>query len=539
MNVAEVAAPTVERVGSPLPQAWRRSGLLTVSALVALTVVGAVLRVAVAHQSLYADELATYWLITTHGFRGVISALYSTHDEITPPLSFLAFWVTAHLGHSPELVRLPSLLAGILTIPLVYLVGLRTIGRAGALVAAALTAFSPFMIYYSTEARAYGLMMFLVTLSTLAMLTAVDTRRARWWVLYGVCSCAAFYTHYTSMFVLAIQFLWLVWRHPEARRRAVLANICAIAAVLPWTGGLINDFNSPTTKILSALSPFTARAVGLDLEGWALGYPYITSVDLTELPGTFAIVLLCCGVLAASLGIATRSLREGARSTLARVDDRVLLVIALALATPLGEAIFSLISTHLFGVRNLASSWPPFALSLAALLVSAGPRLRFVAVALAVGSFVIGAAKMLDEKYQRPNYGAPAALIARQARPGDVVIDETGVISPGPLTPLDVALHRPIDVVRAGAPVERDHPFGFFDPIVPLQDAIREAVGAARGARIFVVVYPSHQVKAFRERATLVRLGSFPAGYRRVAVRVYPGIVDTVFAVYAERTRSS
>ena len=69
-------------------------------------------------------------------------------------------------------------------------------------------------------------------------------------------SCAAVYTHYTAVFVLGAQLLWLLWAHPEARRPALLANLGAALAFLPWISGLIADLNSPTTKILGALQPF-------------------------------------------------------------------------------------------------------------------------------------------------------------------------------------------------------------------------------------------------------------------------------------------
>ena len=69
----------------------------------------------------------------------MLSLLYGTgkiaHAEITPPLSFLLVWLRTRLGHSPELLRLPSLIAGTATIPIVYLVGVRTVGRMAALVA--------------------------------------------------------------------------------------------------------------------------------------------------------------------------------------------------------------------------------------------------------------------------------------------------------------------------------------------------------------------------------------------------------------------
>ena len=277
-----------ELVTSPVPppvsdeherRGARRPELAPWLAVAALTILGAVLRVIVAHQSVFADELSTYWISATHGLGGVLSLLYSTgrihHAEITPPLSFLATWVSTRFGHSAELLRAPALLAGTATIPLIYLLGLRTIGRRAALVATALATFAPFMIYYSAEARAYGLMMFLIVGSTLSLLSAVDTRRRLWWGLYAVSSAAAFYTHYTCAFVLGAQFLWLLWAHPHARRPALLANVAAAALVIPWIPGLVNDFTSPTVKILAALSPFDAFDVRIDLEHWAVGYPYV------------------------------------------------------------------------------------------------------------------------------------------------------------------------------------------------------------------------------------------------------------------------
>ena len=171
------------------------------------------------------------------------------------------------------MLRAPSFLAGVAAIPLVYLVGARTVGRTAALVAAAITALSPFMIYYSTEARGYELMVALALLSTLAMLVAIDDRRARWWALYAASSCAAVYTHYTAVFVLAAQLIWLLWARPEARRPALLANLGAALAFLPWITGLIADLNSPTTKILGALEPFDLDSVRIVLEHWSMGYP--------------------------------------------------------------------------------------------------------------------------------------------------------------------------------------------------------------------------------------------------------------------------
>ena len=122
------------------------------------TVVGAALRIDVATQAYFGDELSSYWIISKNGLRDVLSTVHSD-AEISPPLSFVAGWLASKASLDPEVVRLPSLIAGVATIPLVYLVGKRTVGRGPAAVAAVVTALAPFMIYYSAEARGYALMM--------------------------------------------------------------------------------------------------------------------------------------------------------------------------------------------------------------------------------------------------------------------------------------------------------------------------------------------------------------------------------------------
>src|SRR5215212_9887225 len=150
-----------------------------------LTAVGVALRVALARQSLFADELATHYVVIGRSLSGTV-AIVHTDVEITPPLYFALTWLATRLGDTGVLLRAPSLVAGAAAIPLVCALGLRTVGRRAALVATALTAFSPFMAYYSSEARGYALMVALVLLSTLALLAAIDGGRGWWWVAYAV-----------------------------------------------------------------------------------------------------------------------------------------------------------------------------------------------------------------------------------------------------------------------------------------------------------------------------------------------------------------
>jgi 4-amino-4-deoxy-L-arabinose transferase-like glycosyltransferase len=388
------------------------------------------------------------------------------------------------------------------------------------------------MIFYSGEARGYALMMAFVSSSTLAMLVAVDSRRSlRWWVVYAVCSCAAVYTHYTSVFALGAQFLWLLWAHPEVRKSALLANIGAALAFLPWLSGLRADFNSPTTEILSVLSPFTWEFAWDSLSHAAVGYPY-TYMGLRELPGIPALVLFALALVLAIAGVAVTALRTRPRAWWTDPDRRLLLVIALALSVPLGEAIVSAVGNNIFGGRNLVAALPAFALCLAALLVAAGPRLRFVTTALALASLAIGAAKMLDERYKRPNYRAAAEVIDSRAAPGDAVID-AAVFSPGPYSPLDVALRRTHVVIRAAAPQQRERPFWFGDRIIGGPESAARAMAAAKGGRVFIVSVPSVYRPGLRGSAGLP--GFFRRRFRLVETRTYPGSEEVMLEVWADR----
>lgn len=522
----------MHRDGSPSFDSRAWSALL----VAALTVLGLVIRLRVVGQSLFADELSSYWVVAGRGLGDVISTVHS-NAEITPPLYFVSAWLTTQIHLGGELLRLPSLIAGTMAIPAAYLLGLRTAERAAGFVAAALTALSPFMIFYSTEARGYALAMTLVMLSTVAMLAAVDGGGIRAWVAYGLCSCAAVYTHYTAVFVLAAQLGWLLWAHPVARRPALLANAGAVVGFLPWRTGLANDLSSPTTSILSQLEPFRFDNVRISLEHWSVGYPYAyPTTTVGALPGVAALVLLGLGlgVAAGVAGVTYRRLGGPRTPRPARAHRRLVLIVGLALAAPVGEALVSAVGTNLLGTRNLAVSWPWLAVALAALVAATGRRMRFLTAGLVVASFAIGATKMLETRFQRPDERGVAHFIDREATPGDVVIDGV-VLSPGPLSGFELSLSRNVRVFRAGQPEERDHPFGFGDRVSPIPDVSRRAALAARGRRIFLV---SHEVlhgdgPAPRNALIDQVVRALPAGYRRVEAAAYPGIIRLTVSVYA------
>lgn len=451
-----------------------------------LTVLGIALRIHEYGQTLVGDELSTLWIVDNHGLRDTISFVKGD-GEITPPLYFILAWFATRLGDDPELVRLPAMLAGIASIPLMFLFGLRTAGRAAGLAATAIFAFSPFMIYFAANGRSYSVMTFLLICSTLTMLAGVRTGRTRWWIAYAAVTVLAMYTHYTALFVLGGQFVWLMWAHPGARKAGLISTLAAGVAFLPWAGGLSADLGSPTTTILAAIqgSGFETKLDGFAV--WAFGHPLMPPGDL---PGAFVIGVILMGVVVAMTGAGVRffSATGSLGDRLRRVPREYVLVAVLALATPVCEIVLLVFGTDLLGARNLTASSSGLALALGAVTVSAGFAWSAVATVLVVGGFAAGAVKMVQPDAANPDYAAIAESIDREPSPDPVVVDTYGSqITPVPLSPLDLYLAKRQNFVPLNRP-SSPPPYLPWSTVVPSPDReLRDAFREADGGKVYII----------------------------------------------------
>lgn len=481
MSATATPAPT-----PGVPAAARASaGRWLAVAVGALTVLGFAIRVANFDQTLFADELSTYWIVEGRGLGEVLS-LVRSDAEITPPLYFVLGWLSIQPDWGPEWVRLPSLLAGTATIPLVYLLGARTLGRRAGLIGAAVITLSPFMIYYSTEARAYAVMIALLVGSTLALLAAIETSRKRWWAAYAACSCLAMLSHYTAAFPLAAQALWALWAHRDAWRPLLASNALAAIAFAPWIPGFVADNESPTTEILSALSPLDPTSIRVAFENWAVGFP---TLKIGAMPGRVAVALIAGGLLVAVVAGLARALpfarQIGPSAALRAIPPAVALIVALTLAAPLGELVLSAIGPNVFGARNLNAAWPGLALAIGGVLAAAGPTIGLGCTVAVLAGYSVGAAKTVGGDTARMDFQRAADLIEARWGPDDVVVDATR-LTPVPLTGLDVYLPPTNAEYRLGLPVS-DEPFEIGDYVPPADEQIEMAKSDAAGASIFLV----------------------------------------------------
>jgi mannosyltransferase len=388
----------------------------------------------------------------------------------------------------------------VLTVPVTYALGLRTVGERAALIGAGLLAVAPFHVYFSSEARAYALAAFLVTASTLALVDALESSRRRSWIVFAVATAAAVYTHYTTILVLAAQAGWVLWRRP-ARRRALLAALAgAVALYLPW---LPSVESKPNLEGVAYFYPFTPREIARDLLSALPGRPL---ASLGEVPGHVWV-----GVFLAAIALA--ALRFG-RELAAPARACATFLALLALATPLGLAAYSVVSTHIFAPRNLIASLPAFCLLVGALVASAGRRWSAALTVTLVAVFAVATLRSYGDDTRRPPWKETAAYVDAAARPRDPVVS-------GGLSPFRDPTGGDWYVDSLAIYLKRPHP---LYPIPRPQAGWRRFAGARR---LFVVI---HQLSLSPARHATPRPGP---SFRLVGVRTFPGAAGISVFTYA------
>jgi mannosyltransferase len=253
--------------------------------VVVLVVVASVIRILVINdQSYWQDEALTAYEAGLP-FGAMIHTVL--HFETTPPLYFVAIWIWGHLFGTGEIaLRSFSTLAGIALVPIAYLAARELASRRAGVIAAALVAVNPFMIWYSQEARSY---MLVAALSGAAFLWFIRARRdpsrrnLTWW---GVLASLSLMAHFFAGFAVAAEALWLLWRW---RTRAV-ALVVGVVAVVEVAMAPIAYADASHGAGWIATTPLTAR-LGKTVNEWAVSMMLRRATTAENLLGGVALIV--------------------------------------------------------------------------------------------------------------------------------------------------------------------------------------------------------------------------------------------------------
>jgi mannosyltransferase len=399
VSVGTVVSQAARRRATAIPVRRARSLLSdpALAAVAALTVLAAVLRFyRIGHQGFWFDEANT--ALEVHYSPGQMLTLIK-HYESTPPLYYCIAWVWARVfGFGEAGLRSLSAVCGVLTVPVAYGAAGKLISRRAGVIAAALTATSSLLIWYSQEARAYALVVLLTSASLLAFAYAREQARPAAIAAWVIVCALALTTEYYAILLVAPEAMWLLHRH---RRRlglyAGLAVLGACCAPLLWFAISQNATGHASWIAHAPLGRRTAEifpqfAAGFSSPGYSVLEP-------------LAVALAILGLLLALTGSAAGE-RRG---------------VALAAALALGGLAlnFVLIAGGIDDLltRNVISLWIPSAVAVAGGFAAARARLAglLAAVALCAVGVIATIGIASDRSYQRPDWRGVARLLG--ARP--------------------------------------------------------------------------------------------------------------------------
>jgi uncharacterized membrane protein len=220
-----------------------------------LTLIGAVARYALLYtQSLTIDEGSSLIFAYAPADQLISNVIhYDTH----PPLYYLSVHYGYYLlGLSPiDALRVPSFIAGTLSVAVMYAIARLLMGRVAAVAASLLTICAPIAVWYSHDGRMYALTWLLVLLAYLALVHIRQRRGWFWIAVYGLAVALALYADVSS---------WL----------AIFPQVILIG------GGLISAYLAGRTSGAPWASERLrawARASVVFLVGWLLYVPWLVA----------------------------------------------------------------------------------------------------------------------------------------------------------------------------------------------------------------------------------------------------------------------
>jgi len=238
-----------------------------------------------------------------------LARLMEATREVHPPLFrvLFHFWMLG-VGTSEFAARYFALIPGMMLIPATYAVTRRLLNAPAAIVAALLTAISPFAVYYSQEARMYSQVALAATVSVYTFLRLLEQPdrassslfplQSRWLALYLAATLAGMYTHFYMFFVMAAQSIYALW-HWRKNRRALVSWIAvqiALAALyLPWVFAQFGHLAGKASRRWEAWGPEGMADVWLKtLVSFSLGETRSPNTQGLALP---MIVVACAGLV--------------------------------------------------------------------------------------------------------------------------------------------------------------------------------------------------------------------------------------------------
>lgn len=196
-----------------------------------ILILALVLRLINLNQSLWFDEAINVVYAQTSDFWWFVTK-YPIGD-FHPPGWFAILWNWGRIfGFSEISVRMPSVILGVGTVGLTYLLGKEFFNKKVGLFASLLLALAPLHIYYSQEARMYVFAAFAVT-SSFYFLNRLTLKKSWAGLGFVISLVLVLYSDYLAYLVIPAQIIYLIWVR-KFNKKVLVSYLIAGVALFPW-----------------------------------------------------------------------------------------------------------------------------------------------------------------------------------------------------------------------------------------------------------------------------------------------------------------
>lgn len=335
-----------------------------------------------------------------------------TMHDVHPPFYYLALSVWQSVfGASVVSLRGFSVVLGVATVVLLYLLMRKLFSEKTARLAGLFAAFGPFLVRYSDEARMYSLAAFLAVLATYVFVQALGANRRKylWWASYGIVVALGTYTQYFFVFLVPAHAVYALAVHDWKLKKLLknrgwwLGNIFGAALFLPW------------------LPTMLAQMSRVQQGFW------IPPVNLGSIPNTISQFVIYSGEIATIFGYSLLAALVVIPIYAARKSPRLLassLLLAAWLVLPILLVALLSLGRPVYIDRYFTYSAPAFyallAVTISLIQSKKLPWLKPAIITATLALFCLGIANVAGAATHR--MAEAAGMVNREFRRGDVIV---------------------------------------------------------------------------------------------------------------------
>ncbi|MDP3973631.1 MAG: glycosyltransferase family 39 protein [Candidatus Daviesbacteria bacterium] len=382
----------------------------------------ALLRLISLDQSLWLDEAINVLAAKNYSLLGIVTE-YAKGD-FHPPGYFIVLWVwTKIFGYTEIAVRLPSIIFGILTIWITFLIGQKIHSKSLGFIAALFLAVNPLHIYYSQEARMYSLAALVVSINMLFFLNLVKGEKSNGRNLgfYILSNLLVLVSDYVSYLIFPAQLaFFLIGHRTRFLKKWLIVLLLSLGIFSIWLPIFMNQLQAGLA--VSSSIPAWKEVVGsFGLKPLILTYVkfIIGRIDHPD-PLIYGSLFLIPGLL--FLFLMWRGIRFA--------SDFNKKLLSVWLIIPIVSALLISLTVPIYSYFRLLFILPSFMMLISLGVLSFKPKFRnFLIIPTILVEVIAATIYLFNSQFQREDW---KGLVSFLGAKGDshVLLESTGLFAP-------------------------------------------------------------------------------------------------------------